>query len=53
MENMLRTFDDDYRNLRHKVLTLVIRQPKLMEPLIRTMTKGVNYLRKLFAPYNI
>ena len=53
MENVLRTFDDDYRNLRHKVLTLVIRQPKLMEPVIRTMTKGVNYLRKLFAPFNI
>ncbi|MBQ1875666.1 MAG: MBL fold metallo-hydrolase [Selenomonas sp.] len=53
MERELRVFDDDYRQLRRKVLNLVIRQPKLMEPLLRTMHKGVSYLRKLFAPYNI
>ena len=53
MERELSVFDDDYRQLRRKVLNLVIRQPKLMEPLLRTMHKGVSYLRKLFAPYNI
>lgn len=53
MEDVLRDFDADYRQLRHKVLQLVLRQPKLMEPIIKVMTKGRNYLRKLFSPYNI
>ena len=53
MEDVLRDFDADYRQLRQKVLSLVLRQPKQMEPIIKVLTKGRNYLRKLFAPYNI
>lgn len=53
MEDVLRDFDADYRQLRRKVLQLVVRQPKAMEPVIRVMTKGRNYLRRLFAPFNI
>ena len=53
MEDVLRDFDADYRQLRQRVLSLVLRQPKQMEPIIKVLTKGRNYLRKLFAPYNI
>ncbi len=53
MEDVLRDFDSDYRQLRQRVLSLVLRQPKQMEPIIKVLTKGRNYLRKLFAPYNI
>ena len=53
MEEVLSDFDADYRQLRRKVLQLVIRQPKAMEPVIKVMTKGRNYLRKLFMPFNI
>ena len=53
MEDVLRDFDADYRQLRQKVLALVLRQPKQMEPIIKVLTKGRNYLRKLFTPYNI
>ena len=53
MEEQLAIFDAEYRNLRHKVLQLAVRQPKTMEPLIKAITKGFNYLRKLFAPFNI
>jgi len=53
MEDVLKDFDADYRQLRHKVLQLVIRQPKTMEPIIKVMTKGRNYLRKLFTPFNV
>ncbi len=53
MEEVLRDFDADYRQLRRKVLQLVVRQPKAMEPVIRVMTKGRNYIRRLFAPFNI
>ncbi|MDY2684618.1 MAG: MBL fold metallo-hydrolase [Selenomonadaceae bacterium] len=53
MEDVLKDFDADYRQLRHKVLQLVIRQPKMMEPIIKVMTKGRNYLRKLFTPFNV
>lgn len=53
MEEQLANFDAEYRNLRHKVLQLAIRQPKTMEPLLKAITKGFNYLRKLFAPFNI
>ena len=53
MEDVLRDFDADYRQIRRKVLQLVVRQPKTMEPIIKVMTKGRNYLKKLFAPFNI
>ena len=53
MEEQLRIFDDEYRNLRHKIMQLVVRQPKTMEPLLKAITKGFNYLKKLCAPFNI
>ena len=53
MEEQLRILDAEYRSLRRKVMQLVIRQPKTMEPLIKTITKGFNYMKKLFAPFNI
>ena len=53
MEEVLQSFDSDYRQLRRQVLQLVVRQPKSMEQIIKVMTKGRNYLRKLFQPYNV
>lgn len=53
MEEQLRSFDAEYRNLRRKVLQLVVRQPKTMEPLIKAITKGFTYMKKLFSPFNI
>ncbi len=53
MEEQMREFDAEYRALRHKVLQLAVRQPKTMEPLIKSINKGFNYMKKLFAPFNI
>ena len=53
MEAVLRDFDADYRQMRHRVLQYVIRQPKAMEGLVKVLQKGRNYLRKLLTPYNV
>ena len=53
MEDVLRDFDSDYRQLRRRVMHYVVRQPKMMEPVIKVMSKARNYIRKLFAPFNI
>jgi metallo-beta-lactamase family protein len=53
MEEQMREFDAEYRALRHKVLQLAVRQPKTMEPLIKSINKGFSYMKKLFAPFNI
>ena len=53
MEEFLRTVDSTYRQQRRKLLQLVIRQPELMESVIKTVGKGWNYMKKLFGNYNI
>ena len=53
MEDFLRTVDSTYRQQRRKILQLVIRNPELMEPIIKTVEKGWNYMKKLFGNYNI
>lgn len=53
MEDVLRDFDSDYRQLRRRVMQYVVRQPKMMEPVIKVMSKARNYMRKLFTPFNI
>lgn len=53
MEDVLRDFDSDYRQLRRRVMHYVVRQPKMMEPVIKVMNKARNYIRKLFTPFNI
>lgn len=53
MEEFLRTVDSTYRQQRRKLLQLVIRQPELMETVIKTVEKGWNYMKKLFSNYNI
>ena len=53
MEDVLRDFDSDYRQLRRRVMHYVVRQPKMIEPVIKVMSKARNYIRKLFAPFNI
>jgi len=53
MEDVMRDFDAEYRQLRKAIIRTVVRQPKLMEPIIRTMQKARNYFKKLAAPYNV
>ena len=53
MEDALRVFDAEYRLLRKSLIRAVIRQPKLMEPLIRALLKARTYFKTLIAPYNI
>ena len=53
MEDVLRSFDSEYRLARRKILQLVTQRPELMDPVIRTWEKGWKYVRKLFASYHI
>ncbi|MBR4695141.1 MAG: MBL fold metallo-hydrolase, partial [Selenomonadaceae bacterium] len=53
MEEVLKTFDAEYRQLRRKLMQIAVRQPKLMEPMVKGLTKVRNYVRKVFAAYNI
>lgn len=53
MEDVMRGFDAEYRQLRKAIIRTVVRQPKLMEPIIRTMQKARGYFKKLAAPYQI
>ena len=53
MEDFLRTVDSVYRLQRRKILQTVIKNPELMEPIIKTVQKGWNYMKKLFSSYNI
>ncbi|MBR2216470.1 MAG: MBL fold metallo-hydrolase [Selenomonadaceae bacterium] len=53
MEDVLKDFDADYRQIRRRIMQLVLRQPKLLEPVIKALTKARNYLHKLFSAYNI
>ena len=53
MEDVLKDFDAEYRQMRRKLMHIVIRQPKLMEPIVKGLTKARNYVKKLFASYNI
>ncbi len=53
MEDVLKDFDAEYRQMRRKLMHIVMRQPKLMEPIIKGLTKARNYVRKVFAAYNI
>ena len=47
MEDVLRSFDSEYRLARRKMLQLVTQRPELMDPIIRTWEKGWKYVRKL------
>lgn len=53
MEDILRTFDEDYRLTRRKLLQYVIRQPKAMDGLVKVLQKARSYIKKLLAAYNI
>lgn len=53
MEDILRSFDAEYRLARRKLLQLVLRRPELMDPILKTWEKGWKYFRKLFSSYNL
>ncbi len=53
MEDVLKDFDADYRQMRRRIMQLVIAQPKLMDPVIKIVAKARHYVHKLFSPYNI
>ena len=47
------SLDAEYRLTRKKLMHLVMRQPALMSPIIKTLDQGWKYMHKLFAPYNL
>ena len=51
MEEFLRTVDSTYRAQRRRLLQLVIKNPELMEPIIKSVQKGWNYMKKIFSVY--
>ena len=53
MEEILRDFDSDYRQMRKRILQLVVHQPKLLEPMIKAIAKARKYIKKVFSSYNI
>ena len=53
MEDVMRDFDAEYRQLRKAIIRTVVRRPQLMEPIVRTMQKARSYFKKLAAPYQI
>ena len=53
MEDVMRDFDAEYRQLRKAIIRTVVHRPQLMEPIIRTMQKARTYFKKLAAPYQI
>ena len=53
MEEALRDFDAEYRQMRKRILQLVIHQPKLLEPMVKVLAKARKYIKKLFSAYNI
>ena len=52
MEEFLETLDADYRQFRREILRIVIREPAVMESVIRTVEKGWRYLKKLFNVFD-
>lgn len=52
MEDVLRGFDSEYRQIRRSVLQFAIRRPEMMDSIIRTFDKGWKYLKKLLTPYS-
>ena len=53
MEDYFRSLDAEYRITRKKLMHLVMRQPALMQPIIKAIDKGWKYMHKLFAPFNL
>ncbi|MBQ9378021.1 MAG: MBL fold metallo-hydrolase [Schwartzia sp.] len=53
MEDYFRSLDAEYRITRKKLMNLIMRQPALMQPIIKTIEKGWKYMHKLFAPFNL
>lgn len=53
MEEVLKSFDAEYRQIRRRLMQVVVHRPKLMEPVVKGLTKARNYARKVFAPFNI
>ena len=53
MEDFLRTVDSTYRQQRRRLLQYVVRNPQQMEVVVRTVQKGWNYMKKLFATFNL
>ena len=53
MEDVLKDFDAEYRQMRKRVLQLVIHQPKQFEPVVKALAKARKFIKKLFTPYNI
>ena len=52
MEDALRGFDSEYRQIRRSVMQFVIRRPEMMDSITRAFEKGWRYMKKLLSPYS-
>ena len=52
MEEILRNFDAEYRQIRRSVLQFAIRKPEMMDSIIHSFEKGWRYIKKLLSPYS-
>ena len=53
MEDVLKDFDSEYRQMRKRILQLVVHQPKQMESMVKALAKARKYIKKIFSAYNI
>ncbi len=53
MEEALQLIDAEYNQWRKKLLTAVVRDPKIMEGTIKQAYKGMRYMKRLFKDYGI
>lgn len=51
LEDVLRTFESEYRIIRKNLLRAALKQPSLLQPLTKTIAKSWNYMKKLFEAY--
>ena len=46
-------FDADYRQLRRRIINLVVKNPELMPAAMNTIQKGWRYVKRLFKDFGI
>lgn len=53
MEDFFMDIDHDYRQLRRRIINLVIKNPELMPSAMNTIQKGWRYVKRLFKDFGI
>lgn len=53
MEDYLKNMDSAYRDLRHKLMRIVVKNPESMENVIKLFNRGWKYMKKVFSSYDV